>query len=80
MQHDETAALYKKLIDSNLIDPNWASVNEIEPNEFALTIKSCYSITSVENFLKEHGLLLKEEKEKKQYVIYKQQEVEQCLI
>ena len=76
MQRDEVAALYKELIDSNLIDPNWASVKEIEPNQFALTIKSCYSITSVEIFLKEHGLLLKEEKEKRQYVIDKVQEVE----
>jgi hypothetical protein len=80
MQREETATLFKKLIDSNLIDPNWASVKEIEPNQFALTIKSCYSITSVENFLKEHCLLLKEEKEKNQYVIYKQQETVQCLI
>jgi hypothetical protein len=80
MQREETAVLYKELIESNLIDPNWASVKEIEPNQFALTIKSCYSITSVENFLIEHGLLLKEEKEKKHYVIYKQQETEQCLI
>ncbi len=76
MQRDEVAALYKELIDSNLIDPNWASVKEIEPNQFALTIKSCYSITSVEIFLKEHGLLLKEEKEKRQYVIDKVHEVE----
>jgi hypothetical protein len=79
MQREEVDVLYKELIDSNLIDPNWASVQEMEPNQFALTIKSCYSITSVENFLKEHGLLLKEEKEKKQYVIDKLQEVEQCL-
>jgi hypothetical protein len=79
MQREEVAVLYKELIESNLIDPNWASVQEIEPNQFALTIKSCYSITSVENFLKEHSLLLKEEKEKKQYVIDKLQE-EQCLI
>jgi len=80
MQRQETITLYKELIDSNLIDPNWASVKEIEPNHFALTIKSCYSITSIENFLKEHDLLLKEEKENKQYVIFKQQESEQCLI
>jgi hypothetical protein len=80
MQREEVTFVYKQLIDSNLIDPNWASVKEIEPNQFALTIKSCYSITSVENFLKKHGLQLKEEKEKKQYVIDKLQEAEQCLI
>ena len=80
MQREEVVVLYKELIDSNLIDPNWASVKEIEHNQFALTIKSCYSITSVENFLKEHDLLLKEEKEKRQYIIYKLQEAEQYLI
>jgi hypothetical protein len=80
MQHEETAILYKELIESNLIDPNWASVNEVEPNQFALTIKSCYSIASVENFLKEHDLMIKEDKEKKQYIIFKQLEAEQYLI
>jgi hypothetical protein len=80
MQHEETAVLYKELIESNLIEPSWASVKEVEPNLFALTIKSCYSIASVENFLKEHDLLLKEDKEKKQYIIFKHHEAEQYLI
>ena len=67
----EAMALLKELVAVNLVDPSFINMLHKEPNHYQLQIKGEYFRSEIEEYAKQFGLSVEEDKERKYFVIFK---------
>jgi len=71
MDRVEAMALLKELVSVNLVDPSFINMLQRDPNHYQLQIKGEYFRSGIEEYSKQFGLSVKEDKERKYLVIFK---------
>jgi hypothetical protein len=64
-------ALLRELVADDLVNPNYVSIYQVNPNSFQLQIKCDYNKEQIEAHAKKHGLTIKEDKDRKYLLIFK---------
>ncbi len=64
-------AMLKELVSKDLVEPSFVHICERTPNHFQIQINCDYKKTEIEEYAKNHGLTIKEDKERKHLVIFK---------
>ena len=64
--------MLKELVTADLVEPTYIHILEREPKHFQIQIKCNYRRDEIIEFAKIKGLTIKEDKEQKFLVIYKQ--------
>ncbi len=67
----EAMALLKELVAINLVDSSFINMLQREPNQYQLQIKGEYFKSRIEEYAKQFGLSIEEDKERKYLVIFK---------
>ncbi|MGA2682266.1 MAG: hypothetical protein ABSF44_10775 [Candidatus Bathyarchaeia archaeon] len=71
MDRTQAMALLKELIACNLVDASYIAVLQVKPNHYQLEIKCDFETSRLEEFAKSNSLAIKEDRERKYFVIYK---------
>ncbi len=71
MNRAEAMALLKELIAGNMVDPTFVSLSQRMPNHYQLQIKKDYCRSELEEYAKNFGLIIEDDKEEKYLVIFK---------
>jgi hypothetical protein len=71
MERVEAMALLKELIAVNLVDPSFINILQREPNHYQLQINGEHFRSGIEEYAKQFGLSVEEDKERKYLVIFK---------
>ncbi len=67
----EVMDMLKELVDSDLVEPSYISMVQIEPDHFQIQIKCDYNKQQIETHAKKHGSTITEDEERKYLVIFK---------
>jgi hypothetical protein len=65
-------SMLKELVSADLVEPTYIHIFEREPKNFQIQIKCNYRRDAIIQFAKTKGLTIKEDKEQKFLLIYKE--------
>ena len=72
MDRKEAMAMLKELVDNDLVEPTYVHISLRIPEHYQIQIKCNYNRNEICEFAKKKQLTIKEDKEKKFLVIYKE--------
>jgi hypothetical protein len=71
LERYEAIALLRELVALDLVDPSWVSVELRKPKHFQIQIKNSYKKTEIEQYAKNEGLTMSDNKDGRYLVIFK---------
>ena len=71
MRREQAVAVVKELVVNNLIQTDWLSIDNREPDIYELKFRGYCERLMLDTFLQERNLAMEENKEKGFFVIFK---------